>query len=60
MKASEFLRLLKKDGWVTVRQTGSHMITEHPVKPGQVVFPNHGSKELGKGLELKLRKQAGI
>jgi len=36
------------------------MITEHPVKPGQVVFPNHGSKELGKGLELKLRKQAGI
>jgi mRNA interferase HicA len=36
------------------------MIMEHPVKPGQVVFPNHGSKELGKGLELKLRKQAGI
>jgi hypothetical protein len=27
---------------------------------GVIVFPNQGSAELGKGLEMKLKKQAGI
>lgn len=26
----------------------------------QVVIPNHGSKELGKGLEQKLRREMGL
>jgi hypothetical protein len=25
-----------------------------------IIFPNHGSSELGKGLEGNIRKQAGI
>ncbi|MBX2815110.1 MAG: hypothetical protein KTR24_03900 [Saprospiraceae bacterium] len=25
-----------------------------------IIFPNHGSREMGKGLEMKLRKQAGL
>jgi len=45
---------------MVVRQSGSHMIMEHPTKEGTVVFPNHGSKELGKGLEKVIRKQAGL
>jgi mRNA interferase HicA len=60
MKSSELIRLLKKDGWVVVRQSGSHMIMEHPTKKGSVVCPNHGSKEVGKGLELKVKKDAGL
>jgi predicted RNA binding protein YcfA (HicA-like mRNA interferase family) len=60
MKSSELVRLLKKDGWYTVRQTGSHMIMEHPVKKGQIVCPYHGSHEVGKGLEKKIKKDAGI
>ena len=32
MKSSELIRLLKRDGWFVVRQTGSHMIMEHPTK----------------------------
>jgi len=32
----------------------------HPNKKGMVVFPNHGSDELGKGLENKLRKDAQL
>ncbi|MGN6493270.1 MAG: type II toxin-antitoxin system HicA family toxin [Agriterribacter sp.] len=32
MKSSELLRLLKRDGWFVVRQSGSHMILEHPSK----------------------------
>ncbi len=60
MKSSELIRLLKRDGWFVVRQTGSHMIMEHPTKQGQVVCPSHGSHEIGKGLEIKIRKDAGI
>jgi predicted RNA binding protein YcfA (HicA-like mRNA interferase family) len=26
----------------------------------QIVVPNHGSNEIGKGLELKIKKDAGI
>jgi predicted RNA binding protein YcfA (HicA-like mRNA interferase family) len=35
MKSGELIRLLKKDGWFVVRQTGSH-IMEHPIRPGQL------------------------
>lgn len=60
MKSSELVRLLKKDGWFVVRQTGSHMIMEHSTKKGQVVCPFHGSDEVGKGLERKIKKDAGL
>ena len=60
MKSSELVRLLKKDGWFVVRQKGSHMIMEHPVKKGQIVCPYHGGHEVGKGLEKKIKKDAGI
>lgn len=51
-----------KYGWVIVSQKGSHVkliLPECPEK-GIIIFPNHGSAELGKGLELKIRKQAGL
>jgi predicted RNA binding protein YcfA (HicA-like mRNA interferase family) len=60
MKSNELLRLLLKGGWVIKRQSGSHMVLEHPLKKEKVVFPTHGSKEVGKGLELKIRKLAGL
>lgn len=60
MKSSELVRLLKKDGWFTVRQTGSHLIMEHPEKKGQIVCPFHGSHEVGKELEKKIKRDAGI
>lgn len=59
MKSSELLRILLKAGWNIKRQSGSHIILEHPFKNEQIVFPNHGSKEVGKGLEMKIRKLAG-
>lgn len=37
MKSSELVRLLKRDGWYIIRQSGSHMIMEHPTKKGQIV-----------------------
>ncbi|CAN5764471.1 type II toxin-antitoxin system HicA family toxin [soil metagenome] len=60
MKYSEVLRILKKDGWFVVRQKGSHMIMRHPEKPQQLTVPNHGSKEIGPGLQMKIFKDAGI
>mgnify|MGYP001590445989 FL=1 len=60
MKSSELVRILKKDGWFVVRQTGSHMIMEHPNKKGPVICPSHGSHEVGKGLEKKILKDAGL
>jgi predicted RNA binding protein YcfA (HicA-like mRNA interferase family) len=60
MKCSQFFRILKNDGWYPISQKGSHVKMKHPTKKGVLVFPNHGSQELGKGLEMKLRKQAGL
>ena len=60
MKSSELVRLLKKDGWSVVRQAGSNMIMEHHTKKGQIVCPYNGSHEVGKGLEKKIKKDAGI
>lgn len=60
MKCSELLKILKKDGWYTVRQSGSHMIMKHPSKSGQLIVPNHGSKEVNTGLALDLLKKAGL
>ena len=60
MKSSELLRMLKKDGWFEIRQTGSHLIMAHPTKLKKVVVPVHGSKEVPKGTLLSVLKDAEI
>jgi predicted RNA binding protein YcfA (HicA-like mRNA interferase family) len=60
MKCSELYRILVNEGWYPVSQTGSHVKMKHNSRPGTIIFPNHGSQELGKGLELKIRKDAGL
>ena len=49
-----------KDGWYPIAQSGSHIKLKHRNKPGTLIFPNHGSQEIGKGLEKRLLKDAGI
>lgn len=60
MKSKEIFRMLTQDGWYAVSQSGSHVKMRHKTKSGIIIFPNHGSSEVGKGLEKKLLKQAGI
>jgi predicted RNA binding protein YcfA (HicA-like mRNA interferase family) len=60
MKCSELLRLLKKAGWMEVSQKGSHIKMKHDSISDTIIFPNHGSQELGKGLELKIKKIARL
>lgn len=58
MKSSELKKLILSNGWRIVRQSGSHVIYEknnvrYPV-------PYHGSKEMGKGLEKKIKREMGL
>jgi mRNA interferase HicA len=53
-------RLLTRDGWYPISQRGSHIKMHHQTKKGTIIFPNHGSQELGKGLEKRILKDAGI
>jgi predicted RNA binding protein YcfA (HicA-like mRNA interferase family) len=60
MKCSDLLKQIKRVGWVEIRQSGSHIILRHPDHEENLIFPNHGSKEIHKGLAEKLKKQAGL
>jgi len=60
VKYSELIRILKRNGWYEARQTGSHIIMHHADKKEPVIVPDHGSKEIGTGLQLKIMKQAGL
>lgn len=60
MKCSELFRILQRDGWYPISQKGSHVKLRHDTKSGTIIFPNHGSQEVGKGLEKKILKEANI
>jgi predicted RNA binding protein YcfA (HicA-like mRNA interferase family) len=58
MKSSELNRLILKNGWKLLRQSGSHIIYEKDNIVYTASF--HGSKEVGKGLEMKIKKEMGL
>ena len=60
MKCSDLLRILKKNGWYVISQKGSHLKLAHHTLTNKIFFPDHGSQEVGKGLELRIRKEAGL
>ena len=60
MKTNELLRLLERDGWRRIRQSGSHAIYRHPTKTGQLTVPVHGSKEIATGTLNSILKQAEL
>jgi predicted RNA binding protein YcfA (HicA-like mRNA interferase family) len=61
MKASDFVKLIEKQGWVFEREgKGSHIIYKHKNEKHIISVPFHGSKDIPKGLLNKLKKQAGI
>jgi predicted RNA binding protein YcfA (HicA-like mRNA interferase family) len=60
MNGSELFRKLKRAGWVEVSRRESHVKLHHPIIEGIIIFPDHGSKELGKGLQLKIMREGGL
>lgn len=58
LTGKDMVKKLKKDGWELRRTEGSH---RHLYKDGiRVTVPVHGNKDLGKGLENKILKEAGL
>ena len=59
MTSQEMLRLLKKNGFETVSQNGSH-IKMCNLNTGKTVIVPYHSKDLKKGMEQAILKQAGL
>lgn len=58
LTGKRMLKLLLKEGWVERRIEGSH---HHLYKDGvRITVPVHGNQDLGKGLESKILRQAGL
>ena len=55
----EMIKLLKKNGFQVVGQTGSHVKLINRESGKQVIVPMH-CKDLKKGLEDAIKKQAGL
>ena len=55
MKYDEFHHLVKERGWMVLRQSGSHIIYTKDRRAYPV--PYHRGKELGRGLEKKMKKE---
>lgn len=59
MTPKEMVKLLKKNGFEVVSQNGSHIKLKNSENGRTVIVPYH-SKDLKKGLEQGLLKQAGL
>lgn len=57
IKTREFVRLLEKNGFIKVSQSGSH--SKFVKEDKTVIVPMH-ARELPKGIEHSMRKQAGL
>jgi predicted RNA binding protein YcfA (HicA-like mRNA interferase family) len=60
LSVREAIRLIEKDGWVQVRQNGSHRQFHHPTKPGTVTIAGKPSLDLDLKTEKSIRRQAGL
>jgi predicted RNA binding protein YcfA (HicA-like mRNA interferase family) len=59
-KVRDALELLRKDGWLQVRQTGSHRHFRHPTKRGLVTVPGRPADDLPVGTWKSVMRQAMI
>ena len=59
MTPKEMVRLLKKNGFVEIRQKGSHLMMINYEIGKQTTVPMH-RKDLSKGTERAIFKQAGL
>lgn len=57
--SKEMIKLLKKNGFVIINQNGSHVKMKNSDTGKTVIVPYH-AKDLKKGLEQEILKQAGL
>jgi predicted RNA binding protein YcfA (HicA-like mRNA interferase family) len=54
------IKLIEDDGWVQVRQNGSHRHFKHPTKEGLVTVAGNLGRELPPKTLRSIMKQAGL
>ena len=59
LPARKVVQALQKIGFEPVRQKGSHIILKND-EGTVIVVPEHSGEEIGRGLLLKIIKQAGV
>ena len=59
MTSQEMPKFLKQNGFITISQNGSHVKMRNP-DPGKTVIVPYHSKDLKKGMEQAILKQAGL
>ena len=59
MTSQEMIKFLKKNGFEAVNQNGSHIKMKNSNTGKTVIVPYH-SKDLKKGIEQAILKQAGL
>jgi predicted RNA binding protein YcfA (HicA-like mRNA interferase family) len=60
VRVRELIRMVERDGWAQVRQTGSHRQYHHPTKPGTVTIAGAPSVEVPPKTLRSILKQAGL
>ena len=60
MKVKDLIAFIEGDGWVQVRQRGSHRQYHHPTKSGTVTVSGKASVEVPLGTQSSVLKQAGL
>lgn len=54
------IKLIEDDGWFFVRQTGSHRVFRHPMKPGTTTVAGNLGNEIKPGTLANILRQAGL
>jgi predicted RNA binding protein YcfA (HicA-like mRNA interferase family) len=60
IRSQDLARFLKSQGFVEDRQRGSHLVLAHDKRGVTVTVPIHGSADLGRGLAVRILKDAGF
>jgi predicted RNA binding protein YcfA (HicA-like mRNA interferase family) len=60
MTVRDAIKLVEQDGWVLVRQKGSHRQYHHRTKPGTVTIAGKPSLDLDPKTERSILRQAGL
>jgi predicted RNA binding protein YcfA (HicA-like mRNA interferase family) len=60
VKIRDILKILRRDGWVLVRQRSSHRQFQHREKPGTVTVAGSPSQDLKPKTQRSILRQAGL
>lgn len=60
VKVREIVKLVEADGWVQIKQVGSHRQFIHAIKPGKVTIAGKPGQDMPKGTARNILKQAGL